>query len=242
MLLSQPAKAEDCICKLTRVIDGDTAVVSCRKLHGKRYKEMKVRLSYIDAPEIKQDYGLESKSRLEAFLEPETMLTLKSKDKYGRSLGVFYYPNTEYASINEVLVVTGSAWAYPKSPKLYSELQERAKLNSLGLWAQPNPMPPWEYRKLPKQPAAKMFISPEEATIENQKINQENFNRWSRYIDDQLILHVCNPTELTIMDCIPEETVRELKNRYEKKGWLVTYKREQAFNTWDCIYNLKFYR
>jgi endonuclease YncB( thermonuclease family) len=47
------------------------------------------------------------------------------------------------------MVATGNAWhyaAYSKDQSL-ADLQSQAQAQKLGLWAQPNPTPPWEFRK-----------------------------------------------------------------------------------------------
>ncbi|WP_263458905.1 MULTISPECIES: thermonuclease family protein [unclassified Gammaproteobacteria] len=46
-------------------------------------------------------------------------------------------------------VESGAAWVYQKytsDPILY-EAEEAAKENKRGLWALPDPLPPWEWRK-----------------------------------------------------------------------------------------------
>jgi endonuclease YncB( thermonuclease family) len=51
--------------------------------------------------------------------------------------------------VNRQMVATGNAWhyaAYSKDQSL-ADLQSQAQAQKLGLWAQPNPTPPWEFRK-----------------------------------------------------------------------------------------------
>ena len=53
-------------------------------------------------------------------------------------------------SLNQELVKEGYAWWYksfaPKDKEL-ERLQAEARTAKKGLWVQPNPVPPWEFRK-----------------------------------------------------------------------------------------------
>jgi endonuclease YncB( thermonuclease family) len=66
-------------------------------------------------------------------------------------------------SINELLINKGLAWVYdyyckkPICPE-WKQLEESAKLNKIGLWVQPSPTPPWEYRRK-KQKKSNMFVN-----------------------------------------------------------------------------------
>ena len=59
-------------------------------------------------------------------------------------------------NINREMVSEGWAWAYrqyldrPHASE-YIEAEEKARGKRLGLWAQTNPQPPWEFRKLQKK-------------------------------------------------------------------------------------------
>lgn len=46
------------------------------------------------------------------------------------------------------MVKTGMAWVYRKyaTNQAYYSAEETAKTNKIGLWSQPNPVPPWEFR------------------------------------------------------------------------------------------------
>jgi endonuclease YncB( thermonuclease family) len=46
------------------------------------------------------------------------------------------------------MVKTGMAWVYRKyvTNQAYYSVEEIAKTNKIGLWSQPNPVPPWELR------------------------------------------------------------------------------------------------
>ena len=54
--------------------------------------------------------------------------------------------------LNEQIVAHGMAWVRPNecSAKLcaqWKDIEKQAQMNSIGLWAEPNPIPPWEWKK-----------------------------------------------------------------------------------------------
>jgi micrococcal nuclease len=121
---------------ISRAIDGDTL---------KTTDGQTIRLLYIDAPELKQKFGKESKDSLSCIVGEKVKLDSKGKDKYGRTLGVVYVGPM---SINEAQILTGMAWAYmiPKDSH-YRDFEGIARKYKDGLWADPSPCPPWDFRK-----------------------------------------------------------------------------------------------
>ena len=124
----------DYISGKANVVDGDTI-----KING-----IKIRLSGIDAPELKQrckwkngEYylcGEFSKSFLD-FIEYEGVVIkceYSNKDKYGRILGTCYHGKRD---INSYMVVMGAAVAYKRYSKKYLAQEEYAKENKLGIWS-----------------------------------------------------------------------------------------------------------
>lgn len=116
-----------------------------------------VRLAAVDAPEIPhpgkpgQPYGAESTARAAELVAAEGMnVTVKVEDvdSYGRIIGWVWLPKKN-AWLNETLVAEGWAWWYQGYYPGLTELgrkQEAAKAAKLGLWADPNPIPPWDFR------------------------------------------------------------------------------------------------
>jgi len=49
--------------------------------------------------------------------------------------------------VNAKMVESGYAWAYERYSARYKSHQERAKRARAGFWAEPNPIPPWQWRK-----------------------------------------------------------------------------------------------
>ena len=125
---------------VTKIIDGDTI-----KVIGSDNIELDIRLAEIDAPEIDQPYGKESKSELEKHIAGKN-IKLKDieKEKYGRFLANIYCDGTW---INIELVKNGFAWRYKKSDSgniLQAEMI--ARKSKIGIWSESNPIPPWEWR------------------------------------------------------------------------------------------------
>lgn len=124
----------------TYVIDGDTISV---KSSGEGYR---IRLAYIDAPEISQYYGDFSRKTLTDFLlYKKVSVKIINKDMYNRYVGVVIY-NDE--SVNIAMVNAGAAWAYKGfCPAKYYAAQFLAAYRKKGLWHDNNPIAPWIFRK-----------------------------------------------------------------------------------------------
>jgi endonuclease YncB( thermonuclease family) len=136
------------------VSDGDTATLLT---HDKQ--QLKIRLVGIDAPEKKQAYGTKAREHLASrIFKQEVEVDLRSKDHYGRFLGVIYKGGID---INQGMIQDGYAWFYkhyakeqPKGEALrYANSEESAKQLRKGLWADPSPVPPWDFRKEAKDQA-----------------------------------------------------------------------------------------
>ncbi|EAO2755690.1 TPA: thermonuclease family protein [Salmonella enterica] len=127
--------------KVIHVLDGDTIEVL------QDNKPVRIRLANIDAPEKKQAYGRWSTSQLKDLLgaQPVTV-TCTQTDRYGRIIGRVFTTNGIEA--NRFMVKSGAAWIYERyntDPALPG-LQVEARLEQRGLWADVNPVPPWEWR------------------------------------------------------------------------------------------------
>lgn len=141
-LLSTAAQAADLSGTVVRIVDGDTLVLldSDRTQH-------KVRLTEIDAPESKQPFGQKSKEALAALCSNKpAVVKSTSKDRYGRTLGRVICDGTD---ANADLVAQGMAWVYTQynKDKTLIPLQQAAQQAKKGLWSDPQPVPPWEWRK-----------------------------------------------------------------------------------------------
>ncbi len=133
--------------KVVKVTDGDTVTIEAR---GEEYR---VRLTGIDAPERRQDFGSESTQHLQSLIANQIVTVISTKtDSYGRLLGKVVLKNVD---INLVMVTDGYAWWYKQYQKdhalidrfLYQHAEEEARGARKGLWAG-KPVAPWDYRRL----------------------------------------------------------------------------------------------
>ena len=126
------------------VTDGDT-------VKGKYENELiKIRLAEIDAPELKQAFGGESKNCLKKLIkqsDDKVFFKFREKDRYKRHVGWIYSENLD---INLEMVKRGCAWVYDRytERKVLFKHQNLAKENRLGLWKSVNPIAPWEWRRI----------------------------------------------------------------------------------------------
>lgn len=134
------AKQREIQCKVVRISDGDTLTCLYQE------SQIKVRLLHIDAPESKQPFGNKAKQALAnlAFKKEVTIIS-SGYDKYHRLLGVIY--DEKQRNINLALVEQGMAWAYYKTQPIYQQAEQKARIAKIGLWQDPNPINPADWRK-----------------------------------------------------------------------------------------------
>ncbi len=130
--------------RVVNVSDGDTLTVKNRQNETQR-----IRLAYIDAPENAQAFGAKSKRKLVELCgrAKDAQVRQVDKDRYGRVVGIVHCDGVD---ANAEMVKSGLAWVYsryaPKGSPLF-HYEAQAKKAKLGLWQEPAPMPPWEYRR-----------------------------------------------------------------------------------------------
>ena len=136
--------ADQYTAKVIRVIDGDTIWVKSDNKH------IKIRLSYIDAPELKQIYGIRSRDFLiNLILNKNVQINTNKKDRYNRHLGEVYILNEkESIFVNAKMIKSGNAWVYRiyRNNEYLLNLENHARINKKGLWNEENILEPWEYR------------------------------------------------------------------------------------------------
>lgn len=125
------------------VLDGDTLEV----LHNQRPE--RIRLSGIDCPEKRQAFGQKAKHAASdlAFGKDVTVQT-HGHDKYTRIIGDVILPDG--MNLNQELVKQGWCWWYRKyapGDTVLEGLEREAREGRKGLWADPQPVPPWEWRR-----------------------------------------------------------------------------------------------
>ena len=130
------------------VVDGDTITVldATRSQH-------RIRLQGIDAPESHQAFGARSKQQLsDLVFAKEVSVEWEKRDRYGRVLGKVLAGGRD-ACLAQVRA--GMAWHYkyyqeeqsPEDRRLYAEAEREARAARRGLWAEPDPVPPWDFRR-----------------------------------------------------------------------------------------------
>lgn len=130
---------------VTHVSDGDTLIIQTGEKG--RYKEVKIRIYGIDAPESGQAFGRKSKNWLASRVYGRPVrIREKELDQYGRVVGEVYYgeENVGLASVRE-----GMAWYYARYASRDADLgeaQEQARKERKGLWTDKEPVPPWVFR------------------------------------------------------------------------------------------------
>ena len=129
--------------KVTKVHDGDTLTID---------GYYSIRLDSIDAPELKQAYGIQSRDNLANLVNGQPVtVTYAKKDKYDRIVGTVF--KSDCTQVNLRQVETGSAWYYEaykceisgSMRNSYSNAQLSAQANDRGLWALAA-ISPWVYR------------------------------------------------------------------------------------------------
>jgi endonuclease YncB( thermonuclease family) len=135
--------------KVVAVKDGDTIVLL------QNGETITIRLYGVDAPEKVQDFGQKAKQfTSDLAFGKNVKLIAHNKDRYGRTVGTIILPDGR--SLNEELLRNGYAWHY----KAYSKDQNLANLEvdarrfKRGLWQDPNPTAPWDFRKNKKSSSA----------------------------------------------------------------------------------------
>lgn len=146
--VSSTALADTLIGKVVGVADGDTITVldSQQTLH-------KVRLMGIDCPEKVQPFGQKAKESLSNLVFGRSVsVDWQKQDRYGRIVGKVLASGRD-ANLEQVR--RGWAWHYkkyereqePEDRNIYAEAEVGARMARRGLWADRDPIPPWDWRK-----------------------------------------------------------------------------------------------
>jgi endonuclease YncB( thermonuclease family) len=141
----QTQPAEQFSGNVVGVADGDTISV----MHNG--KAVKVRLQGIDCPEKRQAYGARAKQFTSQRVFGQVVTVIVSgTDRYGRTLGEVVLGDG--TNLNRTLVEEGLAWWYRQysNDDALRQLEEEARAAGRGLWADRDPVPPWEFRKAAK--------------------------------------------------------------------------------------------
>lgn len=138
--------------RVVAVLDGDTLEV----LDAAQVRH-RVRLAGIDAPESGQAFGTTAKAYLLSLAGGKQVRVLSLKqDRYGREIGkVIQDQDRDQRDLNLAMLREGLAWWYRKyageqsqvDRVLYEAAETKARAHGIGLWQDPDPVPPWEWRR-----------------------------------------------------------------------------------------------
>ena len=128
--------------RVAGVLDGDTIEVL------REGKPVRVRLHGIDCPERRQAFGTVARkfTSERAFGKTVTVL-VRDRDRYGRTVGEVLLPDD--GNLNHELLRAGLAWWYRRfaeDPRL-EQAEAEARQAGRGLWSDPRPVAPWDYRR-----------------------------------------------------------------------------------------------
>jgi len=146
--LSLIAHAADLSGRIVSIADGDLVT-----LLDAQHQQHKIRLMGIDAPESYQAFGQKSKSNLAAMvLNREVHAECSKTGTYHLQVCKILVNGVD-ANLEQVKA--GMAWWYRDSAREQSQKDREdyeiaefnAKSRRLGLWADKNPVPPWEWRR-----------------------------------------------------------------------------------------------
>jgi len=139
------------------VTDGDTI-----KVLDSSNTQYKVRLTGIDAPERGQPFGNVSREHLASLVAgKEVFVESEKNDRYGRALGKVWVQPSDCPTCGKTLdanhaqLLAGMAWWYryyakeqsPEDQGRYESAEVEAKARKFGLWTDPRPINPYEWRK-----------------------------------------------------------------------------------------------
>jgi endonuclease YncB( thermonuclease family) len=137
------AHAREFDASVTFVTDGDTLWV--RAAPGRKAQQL--RLQGIDAPEICQPGGAQSREALQRrLLDQRVRVRASGRDSYGRIVAQVHLKGQD---AGEWMVRQGHAWSYRSGRQRppYAEQERAAREGRLGLWREAQPMQPRVFRR-----------------------------------------------------------------------------------------------
>ncbi|HVS83100.1 MAG TPA: thermonuclease family protein [Pyrinomonadaceae bacterium] len=138
--------------RVVSIADGDTITVL-----DSSDTQHRIRLAGIDAPELHQAFGEQSRLSLsEMIFGKDVSVSYQKIDQYGRLVGKILLDGKD---INLEQVKAGMAWHYkeyqreqtPEDRDAYAKAEDEARAARRGLWQDPNPVEPSAFRKEEKR-------------------------------------------------------------------------------------------
>ena len=146
-------------CRVVAVHDGQT--FTCLTQQEER---IKVNLSLVAAPKLDQPYGQEAKQALSAIILNQEVAVVVDKQNGQDFRGMVYFSIStcegfilpDYCTrpvgiVNQLMPALGLTWYdnIVEENSFIERAEQDARQARRGLWAQPDPVPPWEWKKTP---------------------------------------------------------------------------------------------
>lgn len=137
--------------RVVGVVDGDTVDIVTPS-----NEQVRIRVMGIDAPEKAQAFGQRSKQKMSDFVYgKDAQVEFTKRDRYGRIVGKVIV-NGRDAGLG--LIDAGLAWHYKKyafeqpygDRDTYASAENIARNSRIGLWADAEPIAPWDWRRRSK--------------------------------------------------------------------------------------------
>lgn len=150
--LPSAALADTMAGEVIAVTDGDTITVQVST------KSHKIRLNGIDAPESDQEFGREATRKLAEMIIGKSVVVIWNKtDRHERILGTVAIGSID---VGLELLRYGLAWYFHRyeadvpevERALYLAAETAAREQKVGLWNQPSPIAPWDWRDRKEPP------------------------------------------------------------------------------------------
>ena len=150
LLLASTALGQEVVIRgrCVGVHDGDSIT-----LLSPEYTQIKIRVAFLDAPELGQPFGNNAKQAMSALVFGKDIAVYPHAiDRYGRTVAVVYVDGID-AGLE--LLRQGLAWVYtrylpeatPDIQASYRQAETKAREQRRGLWSDTQtPVPPWVYR------------------------------------------------------------------------------------------------
>jgi endonuclease YncB( thermonuclease family) len=129
--------------RIVGVKDGDTVVVLDSLNH-----QTTLRLAEIDCPEKDQPFGTKAKQfTSDQIYRKQIKYVVTDIDRYGRSIAMIYYDDNKYLSAE--IIKNGFGWHYKQYSTSVSlaKLEQEARKDKIGLWIEPHPVYPSDWRR-----------------------------------------------------------------------------------------------
>lgn len=126
--------------KIVHIADGDSLTLQAGR------NRLKLRLAGIDAPEMKQAFGLQARQSLyQLCWGKDVQYAAKAIDQFGRTVATL---RCDGIDVSRAQVERGMAWAAARSANgSHLKMLETAARNArTGLWSDPHPLAPWRFR------------------------------------------------------------------------------------------------